>query len=93
MNKIIVVMVFALIAGCASLDSGMVTSRFNESGQCYVGIARYNAKVDRIQRDYARVNYEDYKSLRLGDCIIVTKNGVKKTNSEEERQRITHGIE
>ena len=93
MKKIIVVMVFALVAGCASLDSGMVTSRFHESGQCYVGMARYNAKVDRIERDFSRVKYADYKSLRLGDCVIVTKNGVKKTDSEAERKRITHGVE
>lgn len=93
MKNIMVVMVFALVYGCASLDSGMVTSRFNESGQCYVVVARYNAKTDQIERDYARVKYADYKAMRLGDCVIVTKNGVKKIDSEAERRRITHGIE
>lgn len=93
MKKIMVVLVFSLVAGCVSLDSGMVTSRFHESGQCYVGMARYNAKVDRIERDFSKVRYSDYRSLRLGDCVIVTKNGVKKIDSEAERRRITHGIE
>lgn len=93
MKNIMVVLVFLLVAGCASLDSGMVTSRFHESGQCYIGMARYNTKVDRIERDFSKVQYSDYKTLRLGDCVIVNKKGVKKIDSEAERRRITHGIE
>ena len=93
MKKIIVVLVFSLVAGCASLDSGMVTARFHEYGQHYISISRYNAKRGDLEKDFIRVKRSEYVNYRLGDCIIVTKNGVKKIDSEAERRRITHGIE
>lgn len=92
MKKIVVVMVFAMVAGCASLDSGMVTSKHHDMWD-YVVYARYNTNTGEIERDQAKVRRTDYANYHLGDCVIVTKNGVKKIDSEAERKRITHGIE
>jgi hypothetical protein len=101
MKKIMVVLLFLLVAGCASLDSGMVV-RKRDSG-CYlaVDIVRFNGARGYVDRDSIIIpcgQYEEYKNIYIGDFIAVKKINkdlylIKKIDSEAERKRITHGIE
>lgn len=98
MKRFMIVSIVALaVVSCASLDSGMVTGRYFDSGYRYIAVARLNDKSMQYERDFVYVSPSEYKTLRLGDCIYIKQDGRKykitKIESEAEKRLITHGRE
>lgn len=74
-NMIYASLLIVLCLGCATVDSGMITAKYDIGGFRNIEVTRYNLVLRVNEKTLYRPTVEQYGNLNLGDVVTIEKLG------------------